>query len=37
MVGIKRYTPYSQLVESKISEQFSEVDKERRSTYFVEL
>jgi len=36
-VAIKRYTPYSQLVESKIEEQFVHLDKNPRCTYFTEL
>ena len=37
MTAIKKYMPYSMLVESKISEQFEKMSNDQSSSYFVEI
>ena len=37
MTAIKKYMPYSMLVESKIAEQYSKMSNNIQSTYFVEI
>ena len=37
MTAIKKYMPYSMLVESKITEQYSKMSNDQQSSYFVEI